>query len=110
MSIEHELTDKQRRLLQLIAAKATDDFAKSVSIFMRECLRHGMSPQVAGAAFSSFAITNAAKVLALCSGIPPTELDQVAVRDIAENSHFHLVENVSAYIEKDNDKYRAEIN
>lgn len=110
MTIEHDLSDKQRKVLQSIAAKATDDFAKSVAIFMRECLRHGMEPRIGGAAFSSFAITNAAKVLAICSGIPPEELDKDAIRDIAEESHFHLVENVSAYIEKGNDKFRAEMN
>lgn len=110
MTIEHELTDRERDVLQHAANAATDAFAASIATFMQECVRNGLHPRICGAGFSMYAIANIAKVMAICSGIPREEVDTEVTNNAADETHQHLVKLMSEYIVKGNQQAAAERN
>ena len=107
---EFELTERDAKFMQKVAANATPDFVRSMSVFLLACERNGYSKKVSAAAFSAFMLSNLVKLLALASGVQADELDRKALGDITCKVQETLATLVSEWIDKGNERSAAEFN
>ena len=110
MTIEHELTERDVELLQMISGRSAGAFGRTIGVFMNLAIEEGFPERVAGAAFSVFLLSNLTKALLLCSGMPSEEINDDEVIKISSKAHEFLSGEVGKFIETGNAKRSAEMN
>lgn len=104
------LTEGDSAFLQTISGDATPALFRSMSIFLSACQSKGYEDKVAAAAFSFFALSSLAKLLALSAGVPRDEVDNESCADIAQKTQMTLATLVGEYIDKGNARNASRFN
>jgi len=107
---EHIIENKEREILNKLVKDAAPKFAELTGAFLSDAMKSGLTARIAGAALSLYGTTTLIKILTMCSGMPPEELDIEELDRIADEVHQQMAKLVSAYIIGENDKTMADFN
>jgi len=100
----HVVSDRENELMNKACAKATTPLASTIGAFMRECHANGFSMKLSAAGFSTFILMNLAKIVAMASRLPESEIDLHELDSIAASLQESLARQIDAMIQKANRK------
>lgn len=107
---EYDLSESEAQALIDISEECNTHFAKLVETFMNRAAEAGLAERIGGAAFSVMIMSNIAKILVLCSGMPNEEIADNEMERIGYKLHEIMAIAAGEYVIKSNTTGRAKFN